>query len=123
MNPESSRQTAATRTEHAQILDQFRHAWQSGGARPNLADFVPTDGPERRSLLIELVRVDMEFRRQAGLPAHVSQYLETFPELGDSGAGQAKQTGKQFARARRNRPAPQRPSTSPKCPRTSNTTR
>jgi hypothetical protein len=46
-----------------------------------LADYLPTDGAERRSLLIELMRVDMEFRRKAGLPAHIEQYLEPFLEL------------------------------------------
>jgi hypothetical protein len=51
------------------------------GETPNLVDYLPKEGAERRSLLIELVRVDRRFRRKMGRPAQIEQYREKFPEL------------------------------------------
>jgi tetratricopeptide (TPR) repeat protein len=80
MNAEPSEGTQDSWRQREQLLERFEQAWLRGET-PNLADYLPADGAEHRSLLIELVRVDIEFRRKAGLPAQIEQYLETFPEL------------------------------------------
>ncbi|HVS38223.1 MAG TPA: hypothetical protein VMS17_21870 [Gemmataceae bacterium] len=47
------------------LCDRFEEAWRRG-ERPNLDAWLPADGPLRRAALAELVRVELEHRRQAG---------------------------------------------------------
>ena len=95
------------------ICDRFEAAWRSGAA-PSLEDFldgevVSVEDASRRGLLIELIRIDLEWRwrlpshdtvgkittfvlenssapptKQPALPPHprVEDYLAAFPELG-----------------------------------------
>jgi hypothetical protein len=62
------------------LVDLFENAWQSG-QRPQIDNFLPPEGPDRRRLLIELVHVDLERRLKAGEAARVEQYLERYSEL------------------------------------------
>jgi hypothetical protein len=61
-------------------VQPFEHAWQGGG-RPTIDDFLPRDGPDRLTVLRELVKVDMERRRHAGEPVRAEDYLGRYPEL------------------------------------------
>jgi WD40 repeat protein/serine/threonine protein kinase/tetratricopeptide (TPR) repeat protein len=62
------------------FIQRFEKAWQSG-TPPAIDDFLPKEGPDRLTVLKELVMVDMEWRRQAGTPARAEDYLERYPEL------------------------------------------
>src|SRR5262245_23341488 len=73
-----------------QLLDDFERAWRNGSP-PALEEFlssIPTNDT-RRSLLEELIKVDLEYRwrraadgtaTQAG--PHLEDYARRFPELG-----------------------------------------
>ncbi len=48
------------------ILERFDRAWQRG-PRPSLANYLlPAGHPQRHELLVELVRIDLEYRLKAG---------------------------------------------------------
>ncbi len=65
------------------VADRFESAWKAGPA-PRLADFLDgTDGDSRPALLQELVKIDLEYRRLAGAPRDVEEYLADFPDLLD----------------------------------------
>ena len=63
-----------------QVLRRFEDAWRSGPP-PVLEDYLPTDGRQRRVVLLELVHTDLEYRLKDGQPARVEEYLIRFPEL------------------------------------------
>jgi serine/threonine protein kinase len=62
------------------LLRAFDLAWRCGGS-PALEAYLPPGGPKRPRVLAELVRIDMEYRHKAGVPANVLEYLDRFPEL------------------------------------------
>ena len=78
-----------------ETLDRFDSAWRSGPP-PRIGDYLPPDGPSRRNLLAELVKIDLEYRwRQpqsdntdspGGLPPQptLDHYARIFSELGSS---------------------------------------
>src|SRR5262245_58656344 len=56
--------------------------WESAESPPLLAEFVPAQPVSLRKLvLIELVKVDLEFRHTRGQQKRVEDYLAEFPEL------------------------------------------
>jgi hypothetical protein len=59
---------------------RFEDAWQNGG-QPAIDDFLPGPGPMRRTVLLELVHADLDWRFRAGESMRVESYLERFPEL------------------------------------------
>lgn len=60
---------------------RFEDLWRSAAAA-DLADFVPGLGePLRGPVLIELIKVDQEYRWKRGEPKNVEQYLAEWPEL------------------------------------------
>jgi hypothetical protein len=67
------------------VVERFEHAWENG-ERPDLGDYLPADGPDRRAVLVELAHVDLERRLKAGEPARVEDYLSRFPELAEDQA-------------------------------------
>jgi serine/threonine protein kinase len=70
--------------EVAERLEAFVAAWESGAA-PAIADHLPAGPPARRRLvLVELVKVDLEFRARGPRPPLVEDYLAAFPELADA---------------------------------------
>jgi serine/threonine-protein kinase len=62
------------------LLERFEDAW-SRGERPALQDYLPAVEPDRCTVLVELVRIDLELRLQAGEARRVESYLADFPEL------------------------------------------
>ncbi len=65
-------------------LEAFLHEWETNGYGPRLADHLPTaPAPLRRMVLIELIKVDLEYRCQSEGPVlRLEDYLEEYPELG-----------------------------------------
>ncbi len=79
----------ATQTWNAltEQVQAFIRAWETGSAPPDPGAFVPTEPAAlRRLFLIELLKVDLEYRwvRRRG-PRQVEDYLVAFPELGAGG--------------------------------------
>ncbi|MFN0053510.1 MAG: serine/threonine-protein kinase [Planctomycetales bacterium] len=66
-------------------VERFATAWEDGGDPPEIARFLPTEPAAlRRMTLVELIKVDLEFRWQGGrAPLPLEQYLAQFPELAD----------------------------------------
>jgi tetratricopeptide (TPR) repeat protein len=62
------------------IVYDFEAAHRKGDV-PRLQDYLPSEPAERTTLLSELVRVDLEYRRKRGLPIRVDAYLGPFPDL------------------------------------------
>jgi predicted ATPase len=58
----------------------FENAWRQG-PRPLIDTYLPSDGPLRCRVLIELVQIDLELRLKAGETARVEDYLSRYPEL------------------------------------------
>jgi serine/threonine protein kinase len=72
------------------VLERFEDAWQTG--IPRLEDFLCADGLPRMSLIVELIKIDLDHRwrvrdRGSGPPGDTAvpcleAYIERFPELG-----------------------------------------
>jgi serine/threonine protein kinase len=67
-------------TTREEVIRRFEAAWQRG-PRPSVEDYLPPDEPLRRSILIELVLTDLEFRLKNGEDARAEQYLDRFDVL------------------------------------------
>jgi len=68
----------------AERLEAFVAAWESG-SEPALAPFLPEASPAlRRLVLVELVKVDLDFRIRSGRAARVEDYLADHPEIADA---------------------------------------
>ena len=65
-----------------EVVERFERQWRSAGAA-DIADFLPhDDADKRRALLIELVKVDLEYRWGRGEEVQIESYLSRFPQLG-----------------------------------------
>src|SRR5262249_25221701 len=76
-------------------LDRFDSVWR-GGDPPGIEDFLPAGGSERREVLLELIKIDLEYRWRRSQETLLSYdagddspsrptldyYAEAFPELG-----------------------------------------
>ncbi len=61
----------------------FEHAWQ-GPLPPEITNFVPPENhAERKLIVLEMVRADLEFRWQRSLQKPLDQYTIEFPDLFD----------------------------------------
>jgi eukaryotic-like serine/threonine-protein kinase len=66
----------------AGYLDKFVAAWESSTAPPELTGFLPEAGEIRRLTLVELIKVDLEYRwLNRGCPKRLAEYLVEFAEL------------------------------------------
>jgi serine/threonine protein kinase len=66
----------------ARQLDAFVEAWESATAPPDLNPFLPQAGEIRRLTLVELIKVDLEYRwLSRGCPKRILEYFTEFPEL------------------------------------------
>jgi hypothetical protein len=62
-------------------IHHFEDAWRAG-QRPRIDELLAeVDETERRTSLLELVHIDLEFRLKAGEAARVEVYLAKYPEL------------------------------------------
>lgn len=68
-------------------VERFVEAWEAGPACPPIADFVAgATGAARRLALVDLVKVDIEYRQQNGHELkRVEEYFAAFPELTQEG--------------------------------------
>lgn len=67
----------------AGFLDKFVAAWESSAAPPDLKTFLPETGEIRRLTLVELIKVDLEYRwLNKSCPKRLAEYLVEFAELG-----------------------------------------
>ncbi|HEY2838639.1 MAG TPA: serine/threonine-protein kinase, partial [Pirellulales bacterium] len=68
-------------------IDALIAAWDTATDPPSLGDFLPAEPPLlRRLALIELIKVDLEYRCQKPEQTRrIEQYLDEFPELNASG--------------------------------------
>jgi WD40 repeat protein/tRNA A-37 threonylcarbamoyl transferase component Bud32 len=62
------------------LLRRFKLSWQAG-ERPSIEAHLPADAKKHLVAQIELIRVELELRLQAGEAARVEEYLERFPEV------------------------------------------
>lgn len=68
----------------ASHLEAFLEEWDTSGYGPRLADHLPKEPPAfRRMVLVELIKVDLEYRYNADGPVlKLEDYLDEYPELG-----------------------------------------
>ncbi len=63
-------------------LDALVQAWESSTSPPALATFLPPAGEIRRLTLVELIKIDLEYRwLSRNCPKRIFEYLAEFPEL------------------------------------------
>jgi WD40 repeat protein len=66
------------------LVEEFEEHWQQHGTA-RIPDFLArATAHERTPLLLELIKIDLEYRWGRGEPCHVEQYCREFPELGDA---------------------------------------
>ncbi|MFX0577237.1 protein kinase domain-containing protein [Nocardia nepalensis] len=72
-----------TRTALAAAVAQFSEAWASGSP-PDLSAYLPREPAERRAILIELIKIDLEYRwLRYDFPKRLIEYHAEFAELQD----------------------------------------
>ena len=63
-------------------LERFVAAWEASVEPPLLAAHLPEAESARRPVLIELIKVDLEYRwQERNVPKRLAEYLAEFPEL------------------------------------------
>jgi WD40 repeat protein/tRNA A-37 threonylcarbamoyl transferase component Bud32 len=95
------REEASSRLE--QMVDRFEAAYAEGHW-PEIDDYLPADGPERRELLVHLLHVDLERRLKAGQAARVEDYLPRYPELARDPTVVLDLAAAEYAQRRRRQP-------------------
>ncbi|MEC3914106.1 serine/threonine-protein kinase [Nocardia sp. CDC160] len=71
-----------TRSLLASVIARFTAAWEDAGAPPRLAEFLPRAPEIRRLALIELIKVDLEYRWiRYDFPKRLAEYRAEFDEL------------------------------------------
>ena len=76
--------SSTTLTGLAEILEAFIERWDAwnGVDAPRMHTLLPEVGETRRVALIELIKVDLEYRWvKHNLPLRIEDYLREFPEL------------------------------------------
>ncbi|WP_062982034.1 serine/threonine-protein kinase [Nocardia anaemiae] len=72
-----------TRTTLATVVASFSEAWASGSP-PDLSAYLPRNPTERRTILIELIKIDLEYRwLRYHFPKRLTDYRAEFAELRD----------------------------------------
>lgn len=65
-----------------EIMEQFVQAWESKASPPDLNQYLQNHQQPNRFLLIELIKIDLEFRwQQFNFPKRIMEYFEEFPAL------------------------------------------
>ncbi len=66
----------------ADAVGQFVDAWESDGEPPLISEYLPGESTMRTLVLVELIKVDLEYRwLHGGEPKRLSEYASEFPEL------------------------------------------
>lgn len=63
------------------VCDAFELSWKDGN-RPDLKDYLHTTSAPAKTLFVELVLIDINYRRKAGELPVLDEYVSRFPELG-----------------------------------------
>jgi serine/threonine-protein kinase len=82
LNESSPENPTALWAQSKPFVERFEKAWRRG-PRPALDEHLPSEPALRRVVLVELIRVDLECRLEAGEPARVEAYLQLYPELSE----------------------------------------
>ncbi|MCC7421168.1 MAG: serine/threonine protein kinase [Planctomycetaceae bacterium] len=80
--------STTTLTALAEILEEFIERWEAcdGVTPPTLSGLVPGQGEARRITLIELIKIDLEYRwLKHNFPRKMEEYISDFPELHEDG--------------------------------------
>ena len=65
-------------------MEKFIQAWEVASEPPDLSKFlVEQNSVVRRLTLIELIKVDLEYRQARKSPRRLEAYFDDFPELAD----------------------------------------
>lgn len=63
-------------------VDRLVADWESSGTPAELTDYLPDTAAIRRAALIELIKVDLDYRwLRSGIPKRIADYCVEFPEL------------------------------------------
>src|SRR5579872_1069230 len=82
--PKPSENVAGTWTMLSANLEAFIEAWEEAVEPPPLHAFLPpAETPTRRLVLIELIKLDLEYRWKQNTPKCLEEYFRDFPDLGD----------------------------------------
>ncbi len=85
MTPADVRTDSPSWLRLEQYFQRFEAAWKEQG-HPLLEDFLPAaDSPDRPIVLVELIKIDLDYRCQLGEPARLETYLQQHPELRNGG--------------------------------------
>ncbi|HTU21906.1 MAG TPA: protein kinase [Gemmataceae bacterium] len=72
----------ADRREYESLAERFESAWgRATNSVPEIAPFLPADGPVRLPLLVHLAKCDLELRRRLVEPCRLEEYQKSFPDL------------------------------------------
>ncbi|MEU4341994.1 serine/threonine-protein kinase [Nocardia sp. NPDC023852] len=94
-----------TRTALATVVALFSEAWASGSP-PDLSAYLPREPAQRRTILIELIKIDLEYRwLRYHFPKRLSEYRAEFAEL-QNGPLPAELVYEEFHAMRRGSHAP-----------------
>jgi len=76
---DDSEHTLSVLAEH---LERFVGRWEESTEPPDLAEFLPASGEIRRLTLVELIKIDLEYRWvEHNHPKRIFDYFREFPEL------------------------------------------
>jgi len=73
------------------VCDRFEAVWLAG-QQPNIEDYLSGDQSSRRAVLVELLRIDLEYRIKSGISLPLESYITRFPELAEGENGVADAT-------------------------------
>lgn len=80
--------STTTLTALAEILEEFIERWEAcdGVSPPTLLGLLPGQGEARRITLVELIKIDLEYRwLKHNFPRKMEEYIGDFPELQEEG--------------------------------------
>lgn len=65
------------------ICDSFESAWRSG-RHPELAEYLNQTKLPASTLFVELVQIDLDYRRRSGEKITIEEYVERYPQFSDA---------------------------------------
>lgn len=84
-SPERGDQGESSRDQHwERVADRFDTDRRACGESARIEDYLITNLSNRNRLLLELIKIEMEYRAREGATVRVEEYLRRFPELQSS---------------------------------------